>query len=261
MKTLINSLQENTVSRLKNPLVGAYVFSWTIWNIADVMLFILSSNAEKIKMINESTFELANDLLFPLGISLIYLLVVPILNMLYERIVDGVINKYRNAFKQKTLQEHYYTVKRTTIAKLDSDEEENRKLRDRQLDTWADEKQRMSETIIQFRAEHAEKMAKIDNEISSYREEIQRLTSEVYDLGTREESIRQELTHIVRNVGLGIEKLTYLKNLPESALSLTKDISDTTKRAHKVLNLPLLMPNSPNSYNEPPMDFDDDIPF
>ncbi|EMK3386013.1 hypothetical protein [Vibrio parahaemolyticus] len=123
MKTLINSLQENTVSRLKNPLVGAYVFSWTIWNIADVMLFILSSNAEKIKMINESTFELANDLLFPLGISLIYLLVVPILNMLYERIVDGVINKYRNAFKQKTLQEHNYTVKRTTIAKLDSDEE------------------------------------------------------------------------------------------------------------------------------------------
>ncbi|TON28707.1 hypothetical protein CGH59_24620, partial [Vibrio parahaemolyticus] len=65
MKTLINSLQENTVSRFKNPLVGAYVFSWTIWNIADVMLFILSSNAEKIKMINESTFELANDLLFP----------------------------------------------------------------------------------------------------------------------------------------------------------------------------------------------------
>ncbi|EMN7140481.1 hypothetical protein WB851_002173 [Vibrio parahaemolyticus] len=123
MKTLINSLQENTVSRLKNPLVGAYVFSWTIWNIADVMLFILSSNAEKIKMISESTFELANDLLFPLGISLIYLLVVPILNMLYERIVDGVINKYRNAFKQKTLQEHNYTVKRTTIAKLDSDEE------------------------------------------------------------------------------------------------------------------------------------------
>ncbi|EIV8656055.1 hypothetical protein MA790_004301 [Vibrio parahaemolyticus] len=123
MKTLINSLQENTVSRLKNPLVGAYVFSWTIWNIADVMLFILSSNAEKIKMISESTFELANDLLFPLGISLIYLLVVPILNMLYERIVDGVINKYRNAFKQKTLQDHNYTVKRTTIAKLDSDEE------------------------------------------------------------------------------------------------------------------------------------------
>ncbi|MEF1226538.1 hypothetical protein QTO02_03075 [Vibrio fortis] len=261
MKTLINSLQENTVSRLKNPLVGAYVFSWTIWNITDVMLFILSSNAEKIAMINESAFEVTNDLLFPLGISLVYLLVVPILNMLYERVVDGFINKYRNAFKQKTLQEHYYTVKRTTIAKLDSDEEENRKLRDRQLDTWADEKQRMSETIIQFRSEHAEKIAKIDNEVSSYREEIQRLTSEVYDLGAREESLRQELTHIVRDVGLGIEKLTYVKNLPESTLSLIQDMSNTTRAAHKVLNIPLLTPNSSHLFSEPPMDFDDDIPF
>ncbi|WP_318504280.1 hypothetical protein [Photobacterium leiognathi] len=257
MKTLINSLQENTVSRLKNPLVGAYVFSWTIWNITDVILFILSSNAERIIMINKSEFEVTNDLLFPLAISLVYLLVIPILNMLYERIVDGVINKYRNAFKQKTLQEHYYTVKRTTIAKLDSDEEENRKLRDRQLDTWMDEKKRMSETIIQFRAEHAEKMAKIDNEISSYREEIHKLTSEVYDLGAKEESIRQELTHIVRDVGLGIEKLTYIKDLPENALPLIQEINNTTKNAHKVLNIPLLMP----SYIEPPMDFDDDIPF
>ncbi|EOV0113732.1 hypothetical protein ACOIXV_003175 [Vibrio parahaemolyticus] len=261
MKVLINSLQENTVSRLKNPLVGAYVFSWTIWNITDVMLFLLCSNSEKIAMINESAFEITNDLLFPLGISLIYLIVVPILNMLYERVVDGVINKYRNVFKQKTLQEHYYTVKRTTIAKLDSDEEENRKLRDRQLDTWAEEKQKMSETVIQFRSEHAEKMAKIDNEISSYREEIQRLTSEVYDIGATEESLRQELRHIVRDVGLGVEKLMYLKNLPESAVALTQDISDTTKRARKVLNMPTLLPNSPNSYNEPPMDFDDDIPF
>ncbi|MEF1245460.1 hypothetical protein QTO11_27560, partial [Vibrio campbellii] len=148
MKTLINSLQENTVSRLKNPLVGAYVFSWTIWNVTDVMLFFLSNNAEKIEMVKGSKFELQNDLLFPLVISVVYLIVVPVLNMLYERIVDGVINKYRNAFKQKTLQDHYYSVKRTTIAKLDSDEEENRKLRDRQLDTWAEEKQRMSETII-----------------------------------------------------------------------------------------------------------------
>ncbi|TOB47936.1 hypothetical protein CGK04_24090, partial [Vibrio parahaemolyticus] len=157
------------------------------------MLFLLSNNAEKIEMVKGSRFELQNDLLFPLVISVVYLIVVPVLNMLYERIVDGVINKYRNAFKQKTLQDHYYSVKRTTIAKLDSDEEENRKLRDRQLDTWAEEKQRMSETIIQFRAEHAARMAKLDNEVSSYREEIQRLTSEVYDIGTREQSISQEL--------------------------------------------------------------------
>ncbi|KHF16976.1 hypothetical protein [Vibrio parahaemolyticus] len=261
MKTLINSLQENTVSRLKNPLVGAYVFSWTIWNVTDVMLFLLSNNAEKIEMVKGSRFELQNDLLFPLVISVVYLIVVPVLNMLYERIVDGVINKYRNAFKQKTLQDHYYSVKRTTIAKLDSDEEENRKLRDRQLDTWAEEKQRMSETIIQFRAEHAARMAKLDNEVSSYREEIQRLTSEVYDIGTREQSISQELRNVVRDVGMAVEQLVNVSDLPDRGFDLTKGISDATNRARKILDMPLVVHQPQYSYNEPPMDFDDDIPF
>ncbi|MEK6215260.1 MAG: hypothetical protein N2B00_14375, partial [Vibrio fluvialis] len=113
------------------------------------------------------------------------------------------------------------------------------------------------ETVIQFRYEYSERMAKIDNEISSYRGEIQKLTFDVYDLGTREESLRQELTHIVRDLGLGLEKLTYLKDLPESVSLLANDIHNTTKRAYKVLNIPLKMPG----YNEPPMDFDDDIPF
>ncbi|ANQ17080.1 hypothetical protein BA891_07540 [Vibrio natriegens] len=121
------------------------------------MLFLLSDNAEKIRIINESVFEITDDFLFPLRISRIYLIIVPILNMLHERVVGGFINRCRNVFKQKTLQEYCYTVKRTTIAKLDSDEEENRKLPDRQLDTWVAEKQKISETIIQFRSEHAEK--------------------------------------------------------------------------------------------------------
>ncbi|PSU15389.1 hypothetical protein [Photobacterium damselae] len=145
---------------MKNLLVGAYVFSWTIWNITDVILFLLSNNYEKIEIIKGSRFEVQNDFLVPLIISIVYLVVVPMLNMLYERIVDDIINKYRNAFKQKTLQDHYYSVKRTTIAKLDSDEDENRKLRDRQLDTWAEEKQKMSEIIIKYMSEYAAKWQK-----------------------------------------------------------------------------------------------------
>ncbi|OBU41977.1 hypothetical protein AYY27_08125 [Photobacterium damselae] len=125
-----------------------------------MILFLLSNNYEKIEIIKGSRFEVQNDFLVPLIISIVYLVVVPMLNMLYERIVDDIINKYRNAFKQKTLQDHYYSVKRTTIAKLDSDEDENRKLRDRQLDTWAEEKQKMSEIIIKYMSEYAAKWQK-----------------------------------------------------------------------------------------------------
>ncbi|MDE1359087.1 hypothetical protein L9W73_17580 [Vibrio aestuarianus] len=168
MRTLINSLQENTLSRLKNPLIGAFIFSWTIWNNSAVLVFLLSSNEKKISLVEQAQFELTDDLLAPVGLTVLYLLFVPVLNMFYERLIDGVINKHRNAFKQRTLQQHYYTVKRTTIAKLDSDEDENRKLRDRQLDTWSEEKRQISESVINLRREYAEKMAKIDNEVSSY---------------------------------------------------------------------------------------------
>ncbi|MBD0785455.1 hypothetical protein HUO09_03830 [Vibrio sp. Y2-5] len=266
MKTLLNSLQENTISRLKNPLVGAYVFSWTIWNITDVIVFLLSDTNGKIAMVKGSTFEVHNDFLVPLGLCFIYLVFVPVLNMCYERIVDGVINKRRNAFKQKTLQDHYYSVKRTTVAKLDSDEEENRKLRDRQLDNWVVEKQKMSETIIQFRSEHADKMAKIDTEVASYREEIRRLNGDVYDVTTDAETIRADLTRTVKEIRESIEKLKNIKTLPVEALSISDEIIHSINRSRKVLQLPLELPRRRNfeeypQYLEPPMDFDDDIPF
>ena len=265
MKTLINSLQENTTNRLKNPLIGAFVFSWTIWNSSDLLVFLLSASERKIALVEQAKFNLTNDLFAPFGLTLMYLLLVPVLNMLYERLIDGVVNKHRNAFNQKTLQQHYYTVKKTTIAKLDSDEEENRKLRDRQLDTWADEKRQMSESVIGFRREYSEKMARIDNEINSYKEEIRRLTSEVYDLNTEVENFQKGLTRIVRDVDLDVEQLLSVRDLPLPAEDAAKKIKESSIKAKKVLKVPVLIP-SPGSngwggYNEPPMDFDDEIPF
>ncbi len=265
MRTLINSLQENTLSRLKNPLIGAFIFSWTIWNNSAVLVFLLSSNEKKISLVEQAQFELTDDLLAPVGLTVLYLLFVPVLNMFYERLIDGVINKHRNAFKQRTLQQHYYTVKRTTIAKLDSDEDENRKLRDRQLDTWSEEKRQISESVINLRREYAEKMAKIDNEVSSYKEEIKRLTSEVYDLHTEADSFKQGLSRIVRDLDSGVEQILAISSLPEAARASVDQIRTSSNQARKVLKVPVVVP-SPNDpdwpqYSEPPMDFDDDIPF
>ncbi|TFH89453.1 hypothetical protein [Vibrio ouci] len=264
MKTLINSLKENTTNRLKNPLIGAFVFSWTIWNGSDLIVFFLSNNEKKIALVEQIEFNITNDLLAPSGLTLLYLLIIPILNMLYERLIDGVVNKHRNAFNQKTLQQHYYTVKKTTIAKLDSDEDENRKLRDRQLDTWANEKRQMSETVVSFRREYSEKIAKIDNEISSYKEEIRRLTSEVYDLNTEVDNFQRGLSHMVRDVDSGVGQLLSVADLPQRAEDAVKRIKDASIRARKVLKVPVLISSPGNDwepYNEPLMDFDENIPF
>ncbi|EHU8078653.1 hypothetical protein KZN62_003677 [Vibrio cholerae] len=265
MKTLINSLQENTLNRLRNPLIGAYVFSWTIWNSSDLLVFLLTSNEKKISIVQEATFNKIDDFLAPLALTLIYLLLIPVLNMLYERLIDGVVNKHRNAFNQRTLQQHYFTVKKTTIAKLDSDEDENRKLRDRQLDKWAEEKRLMSETIISFKREYSEKMARIDNDISGYKDEIRRLTSEVYDLNSEADNFKQVLSRLIRDVDVDLERLLSSGESSEMSSGIVKKIRDSSNKARKELKIAALanypLGNGWAEYSEPPMDFDDDIPF
>lgn len=262
MKILINSLQENAAARLKNPLIGAFIFSWAILNISDIMLFILESNNEKIAMVKNHTFNLNTDLLLPFVTSIIYLFAIPVLNMLYEFVVDGFINKHRNAFKQKNLQTHYYLVKRTTIAKLDSDEEENRKLRDKQLDSWIQEKKDMSDTIIKYKAEYSKRMAKIDTEIASYREQLIKTTTDLYELGENEQIVTQEIKNIVRDISIEVDKLKNISNLPDTAFIIAKNISTTINRSKKMVNMPLIMDKPTfNSKTLNNLDFDDDIPF
>ncbi|OBU41976.1 hypothetical protein [Photobacterium damselae] len=104
-------------------------------------------------------------------------------------------------------------------------------------------------------------MAKIDNELSNYRNEIQRLTSDVYDICAREQLISQELRNIIRDVSLGIEQLANVSNLPDIAFDLTKSINNATNRARKVLDITLDDYPPQYLYNELSMDFDNDIPF
>lgn len=259
MKALISSLQENTLNRLKNPLIGAFVFSWTVWNSADLIVFILSDISMKISIVSGSKFDLKNDLFAPLGITGLYLLLIPVLNMLYERLIDGVINKQRNAFKQRSLQQHYYTVKETVVAKLDSDEDEIRKQRDRQLDKWAEEKQEMSEKMINAMRVLSERMAKIDSETNSYREQVTRLNREVFELETESTNYRNAINKLINEINTEIESLQEVVNLPSSVIDTTKKIKTLNLQAEKLVAG--YIPKKRLGWSEAPLNFDDDIPF
>ncbi|HHC6526321.1 TPA: hypothetical protein ACN34I_003495 [Vibrio parahaemolyticus] len=257
MKSIINSIQENAMHRLKNPLIGAFLFSWTVWNSSDLLMFILNDNAHKIDMIKQSSFNLWDDFWAPTGLTLLYLLLIPTLNMLHERLVDGTINKRRNIFKQQALQEHYVSVKETVVAKLDSDENEIRKLRDRQLDKWSEEKKQMQERVKGAMASYADKLSKIDTQTEAYRTTINEKSSEIYELNSENTAYRKELQKFVSNINSEIEVALEVVELPNSTKESLKKIQALSNEAEK--SVADIMSGSKRGWSE--IDFDDDIPF
>lgn len=95
MKDIVKSLKDNATSRLKNPVIGAFVLSWTVLNINGVLLFLLVDSDTKIEIVKGKSWSTIDDFILPLAVSIAYLLFLPLLNMAYEFINDGFINFYR----------------------------------------------------------------------------------------------------------------------------------------------------------------------
>ena len=53
MKDIVKSIKDNATSRLKNPVVGAFVLAWTVLNINGVSLFLLVDSTTKIERLKE----------------------------------------------------------------------------------------------------------------------------------------------------------------------------------------------------------------
>lgn len=258
MKAILNSLQENTLSRLKNPIIGAFIFSWSIWNVSDVIIFILSDTESKLKIIQTSKMTVYDNLLAPLFICSLYLFALPLLSAGYEIILDGIINKFRNSYKQKHLQEYYASVKKTVIAKLDADEDENRKIREKELEKWGEEKTRMSKICLKFKQEYSEKISKIDELKSLHEKEIERLNNDIYDTTRQYETLQTNISKIIENMQSHVGSLDKRDDLPNDVQKEISTLRRTINTSWSSLNTNAF-PNQ--RLNSLPPEFNDDIPF
>ncbi|MFW1332004.1 hypothetical protein ACEV9E_25385, partial [Vibrio parahaemolyticus] len=155
------------------------------------------------------------------------------------------------------LQEHYVSVKETVVAKLDSDENEIRKLRDRQLDKWSEEKKQMQERVKGAMASYADKLSKIDTQTEAYRTTINEKSSEIYELNSENTAYRKELQKFVSNINSEIEVALEVVELPNSTKESLKKIQALSNEAEK--SVADIMSGSKRGWSE--IDFDDDIPF
>ncbi|WP_278183518.1 hypothetical protein [Vibrio misgurnus] len=104
MDSMISSLKDNINSRLTNPFIGAFIFAWISLHIKGVSIFLLVDTQMKIEILRNKDWLLLDDVIYPLFLSLAYLVVLPMLNLLYDRFNSGwLIPKRLELSRKKTV--------------------------------------------------------------------------------------------------------------------------------------------------------------
>lgn len=90
MKELLQSIFLTSKERISNPIIGTFFISWTAFNWKPI-IFLLTSDQkieDKINYIDSNFSTMYNLLLYPLITVLIYILVIPYVNLLFEYLLE-----------------------------------------------------------------------------------------------------------------------------------------------------------------------------
>jgi hypothetical protein len=104
MKGIINAILDTSKDRLKNPFIGAFIFSWIAINWRPIATFLFSKHSieiriEKIQLNYSSLWE---TLLLPLIIAGIYIVVLPYLMLIFDLISNIALKKRKeNLFEHR----------------------------------------------------------------------------------------------------------------------------------------------------------------
>lgn len=102
MKEIINSILDSAKERLKNPLLGSFIFSWIIFNWKPIFYIIFSTNSieNKINFVSECYSLLNNNFWFPLLFSVFYIVVFPYILWAFDKLSSiAIIGRKENVLK------------------------------------------------------------------------------------------------------------------------------------------------------------------
>lgn len=242
MNEVIKSIKENATSRMKNPIIGAFVLSWIALNINGVSKFLLVDSTEKIKIINSKQWVFVDDILYPFLIAITYLLLLPILNIAYERMNDGYFNLKRSKIKNTTAQKIAEMRKKTVSHEVEADVGYIRTLKEKQVEKWVESQSIRNREIIALKEKHAkiitdndERVRVLQNannasmtEIKSQKENIKQLRAEQ----ASHRSVVEDMMNILDKTINEIENQS-----GEASKSDIKKIKDITLKLRNEFNI------------------------
>jgi hypothetical protein len=101
MNSVISSIKDNLNSRLRNPFIGAFIFSWVSLHIKGVSIFLLVDTQMKIEILRNKDWVFLGDFVFPFLLALAYLVSVPLISLLYDHFESGWVTPKRLDISRK----------------------------------------------------------------------------------------------------------------------------------------------------------------
>lgn len=104
MKDIFMSVFKTSEERLKNPFIGTFLLSFIALNWKAISIIFISTQTieNKIDYITKNYSKIENLLYYPLGISLIYIVILPYLMWLFESITfKSYKERSQNLYKNK----------------------------------------------------------------------------------------------------------------------------------------------------------------
>lgn len=223
MKDLLKSLKDNATSRLNNPIVGAFVLSWMFLNINGVARFILEGNQGKLDIIKNKNWGFTDDLVIPFLVSIGYLVLLPILNAVYSFIHDNCIDKVRDENSNKAQKDAFLRRKETVSAKIESTDEYVVKLKDKELDLWAEQKLELIREIINLKGKYSKLLSDFELRSKEFRSENNKMSLSIRQLEDANKNLSaqdSEQRDYIRKVVTNLDKL--LNSIENKILSDNK---------------------------------------
>jgi hypothetical protein len=105
MLDFIKALLANASERIKNPLIGTFITSWTIFNWKAILFLLFSAkNIEtKFTVLSTDYSNIWNLLWFPLIVALAYIFGLPYINLGIDKLLSHSSSKYHDKIQKNKL--------------------------------------------------------------------------------------------------------------------------------------------------------------
>lgn len=106
-KDFFRSFSDSARDRLKNPVIGAFILSWTIinWKVIFILIFSVKSIEEKIDSIDANYSGWNSNFWLPLVISVFYIVILPYIMALFDSLAVWAVNRRKEISHEHKIED------------------------------------------------------------------------------------------------------------------------------------------------------------
>ena len=269
MLELIKSIFANASERIKSPLIGTFITSWTVfnWKAILVLLFSIDDIETKLTLLSEKYSHIGNLLWYPLFVTLLYIFALPYINLgidwllnhsskerdkrIHNNKVDAIEESIVIANKKIELEDRYKTLNEKSKYNQQVDSLNNDiKI----LEVQLNEETNSSKMVINKLNEENAKLVKIITESNNQINDLQfqnrkfnNLFSNISEAGKVTKNYNKAIKDYLENTNnISNSIATTFKKLNTDSLNsvgYNVDIANTIKNSHDISNMVVGIPN------------------